>query len=154
MNQLEIQIASNSTALPENKDFQHWVDTVLSNPQEQHEVVIRIVDEKESAALNQQYRHKNGATNILSFPFEAPEHINSPLLGDLVICAPILEQQAIQQQKKLQHHWAHIVIHGLLHLCGYDHIDDTEAEEMEAKEIALLKQLNINNPYQENNTDE
>lgn len=149
MNQLEIQIASDSTALPDEKDFQNWVDTVLSTPDKPHEIVIRIVDEEESAALNQQYRHKSGATNVLSFPFEAPEPITSPLLGDLVICAPIIEHQAQEQQKKLKHHWAHIVIHGILHLCGYDHIDDDEAEEMETKEIALLKKLNINNPYHE-----
>ncbi|NOQ36457.1 MAG: rRNA maturation RNase YbeY [Methylococcaceae bacterium] len=154
MNQLEIQVASDSKALPDKSQFQNWVDTVLIDPDENTEIVIRIVDETESASLNQQYRHKNGATNVLSFPFEAPEHISTFLLGDLVICAPVIEQQAIDQQKPLDHHWAHIVIHGVLHLCGYDHLDETEAEEMEAKEIAFLKKLTISNPYQEKNTHE
>ncbi len=140
--------------MPDEKDFQSWVDTVLPDPDRPHEIVIRIVDEDESAALNQQYRHKSGSTNVLSFPFEAPAPIISPLLGDLVICAPVIERQAQKQQKLLNHHWAHIVIHGVLHLCGYDHIEDSEAEEMEAKEITLLEQLNINNPYQESNRDE
>lgn len=149
MNLLDIQIVSTSKKLPDNQHFQTWVDTVLNHPKDDIEIVIRVVDETESAKLNQQYRHKDAPTNVLSFPFEVPEPITSPLLGDLVICAPVIEQQAIQQQKPLLHHWAHIVIHGVLHLCGYDHINDTEAEEMEAKEIALLKKLNINNPYQE-----
>jgi probable rRNA maturation factor len=110
---------------------------------------VRIVDEQESAELNEQYRHKKGATNILSFPVEIPEGIDLNLLGDLVICAPVLEQEAQQQNKVLAHHWAHIIIHGVLHLLGYDHLDDEQAEDMENKEIALLQKLNIPNPYQQ-----
>ena len=144
MNQIEIQMASTSKKLPSEAQFQTWVDMVLKD---NNELVIRIVDQSESAELNQRYRHKRGATNILSFPFETPEMISSALLGDLVICAPIIEQQAKQQQKLLFHHWAHIVIHGVLHLCGYDHISDTEAQIMESKEITLLEKLSIRNPY-------
>ena len=95
----------------------------------------------------QQYRQKSGPTNILSFPFEAPEHIELNLLGDLVICAPVLEVEALEQQKDLYDHWAHIVIHGVLHLLGYDHITDEDALIMEEKEIYLLNELNIKNPY-------
>lgn len=146
MNPLEIQIASTSKKIPSERQFQTWVDTVLKD---NNEVVIRIVDCSESAELNQRYRHKCGATNILSFPFEVPEMISSLLLGDLVICAPIIEQQAEQQQKPLFHHWAHIVVHGVLHLYGYDHLSDAEARIMESKEITLLKKLSIRNPYQE-----
>jgi len=146
MNQLEIQIASKSKILPEKAQFQTWVDTVLTDD---NEIVIRLVDTAESATLNQRYRHKKGATNILSFPFDAPEIIASALLGDLIICAPLVEQQAQQQQKPLLHHWAHIVIHGVLHLLGYNHENDAEAYVMESKEIDLLKKLSIHNPYQE-----
>jgi len=146
MNSLEIQIASTSKKLPSKRQFQTWVGTVLKD---NNELVIRIVDCSESATLNQRYRHQCGATNVLSFPFEAPEMISSPLLGDLVICAPVIEQQAEQQQKPLFHHWAHIVVHGVLHLCGYDHLSDAEAQIMESKEITLLKKLSIRNPYQE-----
>ena len=110
---------------------------------------MRIVDEQESAELNEQYRHKSGPTNILSFPVDLPEGIELNLLGDLVICAPVLEKEALEQEKLLAHHWAHIIVHGVLHLLGYDHIDETQAELMENKEIAILNKLNINNPYRE-----
>ena len=115
-------------------------------------MVIRIVDEDESAQLNETYRHKVGATNVLSFPFEVPEGIELNLLGDLVVCAPVLAREAQEQNKPLMAHWAHIIIHGTLHLLGYDHIDDSDAREMEEKEIALLKTLSISNPYDDNFT--
>lgn len=146
---LDIQIASLSTHLPTSALLQHWVDTTLADYTDIFEVVIRIVDEPEMIELNQTYRHKTGATNILSFPFEAPEGVDLNLLGDLVVCAPVLESEALAQQKTLEHHWAHIVIHGLLHLLGHDHIDETEAELMETLEISILQKLCINNPYQE-----
>lgn len=149
MNYLDIQFATTVTDYPSEQQFQRWVDTVLSDPEHDSEVVIRLVDETESADLNQQYRHKSGPTNILSFPFEVPDGIEMDLLGDLVICAPLIAQEARQQQKVLEHHWAHITIHGILHLLGYDHIEDSEAEEMEALEIKFLNLLNIANPYQE-----
>ncbi|MCK5871740.1 MAG: rRNA maturation RNase YbeY [Methylococcales bacterium] len=149
MTLLEIQQISQHSNLPTEAQFQYWVDSVLSAHSEEFEIVIRIVNESESAALNQQYRHKKGATNILSFPFEVPDNISMNLLGDLVICAPVIEQEARAQHKELLNHWAHLVIHGVLHLLGYDHLETVEAEEMEAKEIAFLKTININNPYQE-----
>ena len=147
MNWLEIQTEYESTNQPSETQLQAWIDIALKDYGKESELVIRIVDAEESADLNQQYRHKSGPTNILSFPFEAPEHIELNLLGDLVICAPVLEAEALEQQKNLHDHWAHIVIHGVLHLLGYDHITDEDALIMEEKEIYLLSELNIKNPY-------
>lgn len=149
MNSVEIQTIFESAGQPSEAHIQLWVDTALEEVNHDTEIVVRIVDEQESAELNEQYRHKQGATNILSFPVEIPEGIDLNLLGDLVICAPVLEQEAQQQNKVLAHHWAHIIIHGVLHLLGYDHLDDEQAEDMENKEIALLQKLNIPNPYQQ-----
>lgn len=152
MNQLELQIETNTVALadlPSEEQFQTWIDASLADQDKEFEVVIRLVDEPESAQLNQEYRGKSGATNVLSFTFEVPNGLELNLLGDLVICAPLVKKEALEQHKPIEHHWAHLVIHGVLHLRGYDHIDETEADEMEAKEIAILKQLNIPNPYQE-----
>jgi probable rRNA maturation factor len=152
MNYLELQIATESTDYPSEEQFQQWLDAALSGFEEEGadaEVVIRLVDDAESAELNQQYRHKEGSTNILSFPFEAPEGMELDLLGDLVICAPIIAKEALEQNKQTLHHWAHITVHGVLHLLGYDHIEDQDAEQMEALEIEILNTLNIANPYLE-----
>ncbi len=146
MNTVEIQIASNSEKIPKPEQFQDWVDSALKTKQK-HEVVIRIVDEDEMCQFNQQYRNKSGLTNILSFPAELPEICNSALLGDLLICAPVVENEAKQQQKPLVNHWAHLTIHGLLHLTGHDHIIEAEAEKMETLEIQILSSLHIQNPY-------
>lgn len=149
MNQIEIQTVFASESLPDQQQIQRWVDAALEDYNQDTEIVVRIVGEQESAELNEQYRHKSGPTNILSFPVDVPEGIELDLLGDLVICAPVLEKEALEQNKALMHHWAHIVVHGVLHLLGYDHIDDNEAELMENKEIAILNKLHINNPYTE-----
>ncbi|MBY6033513.1 rRNA maturation RNase YbeY [Marinobacter daepoensis] len=117
------------------------------------EVTIRIVDNQESRELNHQYRGKDKPTNVLSFPFEAPAGITVPLAGDLVICAPVVEQEAREQQKAPDAHWAHMVVHGMLHLQGYDHIEDKDAEVMEALEIRLLSQLGFANPYEAEETE-
>ena len=148
MNIIDIQRIFDSPNQPTDTQLELWVNTVLAKAEEELELTIRIVDETESAQLNETYRHKNGATNILSFPFEVPDGIELNLLGDLVICAPVLEREAAEQNKPLYNHWAHIVIHGTLHLLGYDHIDDADAEEMESKEIELLQTLSIPNPYE------
>lgn len=145
---VDIQIASAATQMPSSSLFLHWVNTALADTQQTScEVVIRIVDEPEMTELNQTYRHKTGATNILSFPFEAPAGVELNLLGDLVACAPVIEREAQQQGKLLEHHWAHIITHGLLHLLGYDHEQETDAESMETLEINILKKLDIDNPY-------
>ncbi|MFD1622170.1 rRNA maturation RNase YbeY [Thalassotalea marina] len=145
--QLDLQIAIDEKNLPSAEDFQRWVDVALSAASSPFELTIRVVDSQESQALNSQYRGKDKPTNVLSFPFEVPEGVEINLLGDLIICAPVVEQEAIEQRKKTNDHWAHMVIHGCLHLLGYDHIDDDEAEEMEALEIEKLNMLAINNPY-------
>jgi probable rRNA maturation factor len=149
VNQVEIQAVFESPGQPDPQQIQLWVDTALADYGQDTEIVVRIVGEQESAELNEQYRHKSGPTNILSFPVDVPEGIELDLLGDLVICAPVVEKEALEQGKALERHWAHIIVHGVLHLLGYDHIDDDEAELMENKEIAILHKLHINNPYLE-----
>ncbi len=151
MNYIEIQTVFASEGQPDRQQIQLWIDTALEGYDQDTEIVVRIVDEQESAALNEQYRHKAGPTNSLSFPVDLPEAIELDLLGDLVICAPVLAKEALEQDKILSHHWAHIIVHGVLHLLGYDHIDDAEAELMETKEIAILNKLHIQNPYTEVN---
>lgn len=152
MNYLELQIVTAATGCPDEQQFQQWLDLVMAERDGDTEVVIRLVDEAEIAELNSEYRHKSGPTNVLSFPFEAPPGLQLDLLGDIVICAPVITQEAIAQNKLPEHHWAHITIHGLLHLLGYDHIQDQDAEQMEALEIEILKKLSIANPYLEEST--
>ncbi len=147
---VDLQNASSLTHLPNEAQFQQWAETALAQRSEDSELSIRIVDETESQTLNAQYRNKDNPTNVLSFPFELPDGIELPLLGDLVICAPVVMREAEEQQKKSLDHWAHMTIHGILHLLGYDHIEDSEAEEMESLEITLLATLNIANPYELN----
>lgn len=142
---LDLQIACDEKT-PSQADFENWVATAIA-AMDEAEITIRLVDKNEITELNDQYRHQNKATNVLSFPAELPDHIDLPLLGDLVICAAVVIEEAAQQQKNTADHWAHMVIHGTLHLLGYDHVDDDEAEIMEALEIKLLAKLGIDNPY-------
>ena len=144
---LDLQIACESNVLPTEEQFQLWVNTALQPYNKPFELTVRLVKSQESQQLNQQYRNKDKPTNVLSFPFEVPDGIELDLLGDLVICASIVEQEAQQQNKAIQSHWAHMVIHGCLHLLGYDHISEQEAQEMEGLEIKLLTGLDIANPY-------
>jgi len=137
--------------LPSDAQFQLWVDTALAHvsnePQQDFELTIRLVNQEESQQLNMQYRGKDKPTNVLSFPFEVPEGVELNLLGDLIICIEVMKQEAQDQNKALFDHWAHLVIHGCLHLVGFDHISDSEAVEMESIEIAVLEKLGIDNPY-------
>ncbi|MDD1611642.1 MAG: rRNA maturation RNase YbeY [Methylococcaceae bacterium] len=148
---IDIQRVFKSPGQPDRRQIIKWVDKALEESGQSYACVIRIVDEQESAELNNQYRRKQGPTNVLSFPFEWPEGPDevgeATLLGDLVICAPVVEREAVEQHKQLSDHWAHMIIHGLLHLLGYDHIVESDAEEMETKEIAILNKLQIENPY-------
>ncbi|GAB3484473.1 rRNA maturation RNase YbeY [Marinomonas epiphytica] len=145
---LDLQIAcENTERLPSLDDFQLWAEQALPDGDTSYEVTIRLVDVEESHELNHQYRGKDKPTNVLSFPFEVPEGIELPLLGDLVVCKQVVEEEAIAQQKNLLHHWAHMIIHGILHLRGYDHIKEDEAEEMEGIETQLLAELSIPDPY-------
>jgi probable rRNA maturation factor len=135
--------------LPASRSFQRWVDAALRGAKRRNaaELSIRIVDAKEGRKLNHEYRHKDYATNVLSFPAELPPGIVLPLIGDLVICAPVVKRESKEQRKIANDHWAHMTVHGVLHLLGYDHIDDAEAEAMEALETRILAGLGIADPY-------
>ncbi len=144
---VDLQPVFEGPGVPESAQFQAWAELAWQG-EDPSEVTIRIVDAEEGRALNHQYRGKDKPTNVLSFPFEAPAGITVPLAGDLVICAPVVKLEAQEQHKVPVAHWAHMVVHGMLHLQGYDHIEDKEAEAMEALEIRLLAQLGFDNPYQ------
>lgn len=146
---VEVQRASRLPDLPEDAWLARCVRAALGQREGRVEVVVRIVDEAEAATLNARYRGRAGAPNVLAFPFEGPEHLNSPLLGDIVICAPRLESEAREQGKALAAHWAHLVVHGTLHLLGYDHQDATQALVMEAQETRILAELGFADPYAE-----
>lgn len=143
---VDLQNVFEGPGVPEESLFRAWAQAAWLG-QEPSEVTIRIVDIEEGQALNHQYRGKDKPTNVLSFPFEAPAGITVPLAGDLVICAPVVEGETREQLKEPTTHWAHMVVHGMLHLQGYDHIDDEDAEAMEALEIRLLAQFGFGNPY-------
>ncbi|MBT0721641.1 rRNA maturation RNase YbeY [Tatumella sp. TA1] len=146
---LDLQnVCAAAQGLPSEEQFHRWLTAAVSPFQAISEVTIRLVDEAESHELNHTWRGKDKPTNVLSFPFEAPPGIEDfPLLGDLIICRQVVEQEAVEQQKSLEAHWAHMVIHGSLHLLGYDHIDDDEAEEMEALETEIMLALGYPDPY-------
>lgn len=154
---VELQNPYEFDNLPALSAIQTWCLSALQADEvpNQSSVLLRVVDEAESAELNQSYRQKNGATNVLSFVNDIPACMHGiPELeaelthwGDLVICAPVVAQEAAQQHKTATAHWAHMVVHGMLHLQGYDHLEDTEAERMEAIETRVLKNLGFANPY-------
>lgn len=145
--ELELQIATQAKTLPHPAQFREWVRITFSHQLDTAEMTIRIVDEKESSELNERYRHKLGPTNVLSFPYSPIPGIASRLLGDIVICAPIVEKEAEEQGKSLIAHWAHMVVHGCLHLLGFDHELNDEAEKMESIETDILVRLGFPPPY-------
>ncbi|KJJ97446.1 rRNA maturation factor [Pseudomonas sp. 21] len=148
MLELDLQVASESAGLPSEAEFRTWCELALRQRQNDSELTIRLVDETEGRELNKTWRHKDYATNVLSFPADVPDELlDIPLLGDLVICAPVVTREAAEQGKSAEAHWAHLVIHGCLHLLGYDHIEDEEAEEMEGLERELLAELGHPDPY-------
>jgi probable rRNA maturation factor len=144
---LDIQRASTSTQLPAERSLRRWARLALGEDAGSVSLVLRLVDEAEIRALNRDFRGCDRPTNVLSFPFEAPPGVASRLLGDLVLCAPVIESEARAQGKSSQAHWAHMVVHGVLHLLGYDHRDDREALAMEARERHLLATLGFPDPY-------
>jgi len=145
--EVDVQIACDEDGLPGPGSLRTWALAALGDRREDAELTIRIVDEAEIERLNQSYRHKPGATNVLSFPFEAPAGVELALLGDIVICAPVVRREALEQSKSVSSHWAHMVVHGALHLLGFDHQQACEAQEMEAMETRIMKRLGFGDPY-------
>ena len=149
---LDVQLGDDiedSPALPTDEQLQRWAEAALAGRTtfDEPELTIRLVSEEESQTLNHEYRGKDKPTNVLSFPFEAPPEVPLELLGDLVICIAVVEQEAGEQDKTSEAHWAHMVVHGCLHLLGYDHIKDDEAEEMEGLERQILDSMGYPDPY-------
>jgi probable rRNA maturation factor len=145
---IDLENASKSFTVPPLDSFYQWAATALENVRETAELSIRIVDTEEGARLNEHWRNRAGPTNVLSFPANLPDVVDLPLLGDLVICAPVVSREAAEHAKEEMAHWAHLVIHGILHLIGYDHIEEKDAIVMEAMETRLLKRLGYRDPYQ------
>ncbi len=144
--EVDLSLGLEAEGLPTEDDFTRWAATVL--PPGHWNLSIRLVDAEEGQALNAQYRHKDYPTNVLSFPAELPDGVELPLLGDLVLCVPVVEREAAEQGKPLLHHWAHLTIHGVLHLLGHDHLQEDEAAAMEALEVQALARLGIPDPYE------
>ena len=145
---IDLQNVSNSLSVPDIQLITDWVNSALTADYGVLEQTIRIVDEIESQQLNKAYRAQDKPTNVLSFPSDDSSYLDYVHLGDLVICAPIVDQESQQQKKPLLAHWAHMVVHGMLHLQGFDHIEDEDALKMEALEIEILAKLGHTNPYQ------
>ena len=139
---ITVQFISAETSVPTENELINWASSALDG--KEGEVTIRITDEDEMRFLNQKWRNIDEPTNVLSFPLH---DAGASLFGDIVVCAPVLRQEAVKQAKSLDAHWAHIIIHGILHLMGYDHTDEKDAEIMETKETALLQDLGFPNPY-------
>jgi len=149
---LDLQLAcEDNSELPTEEQLNLWATAALTSRTdiEEPELTVRIVDEEESQQLNFEYRGKDKPTNVLSFPFEAPAHVPLPLLGDLIVCKQVVAHEATEQGKTSEAHWAHMIVHGCLHLLGYDHIEDEEAEEMEGIERIVLADLGFEDPYKD-----
>ena len=144
---VDVQYAIDWPDLPDEGHLKLWANTALEDLKENAELTIRIVGEDEGTKLNEQWRKSQGPTNVLSFTHEAETEIAPNLLGDIVVCAPVVAREAKEQDKDIDAHWAHMVIHGVLHLNGFDHIKPEDADCMESLEIKILKELNYNNPY-------
>ena len=149
---VEVQVAPGLADVPAPADIAGWVDSVLAELGESRDVTVSlsVVDEGESRRLNRDYRGKDRPTNVLSFPMGLD--VASPpgeplLLGDIVLCAPVVAAEAVAQSKAAADHWAHLVVHGVLHLAGYDHVDDAEAADMERLEKSILAKGGIADPY-------
>ena len=147
--QVHVGYAVPRAGLPSALSFRRWVAAALRGARRRKpaELAIRIVGADEGRALNRDYRGKDYPTNVLSFPAELPPGLRLPLIGDLAICAPVVLREAAEQGKPARDHWAHLTVHGVLHLLGYDHVDDRDAEAMEALETRILASLGIAAPY-------
>jgi len=145
--QVDVEDASAMSGVPATPDLVRWAVTALATSLREGELSIRIVGETEGATLNEQYRHKHGATNVLSFPAQLPHGVPVDAFGDLVICAPVVVREAAEQGKPPDAHWAHMVVHGCLHLLGFDHEDEAAAAAMEPLETDILRRLGYPDPY-------
>jgi probable rRNA maturation factor len=148
---ITVQYAADKKLAPAKTQICKWAEQALAGHTDKTDVTIRIVDSNEMATLNSTYRKKSGPTNVLSFPIDLPDEVLStcPFLGDIVICAEVVNREAAEQHKSQQSHWAHMVVHGIFHLLGYDHEKDDEADKMEAMEIAVMRKLGFANPYED-----
>lgn len=147
---IAVQNAASSSSIPSTKELKQWTKAVLQKKMPRAEITVRIVEKDEMRQLNHTYRHKDKPTNVLSFPFEVPKgvELDVPVLGDIVICADVVKEEALEQGKSEKAHWAHMLVHGILHLLGYDHEDNHDAEIMESEEIVILHSLGFLNPYE------
>jgi len=150
---IEMSVSENLDAeeedIPDAALVQQWAEKACLCD-DQVITSVQIVSQDEMRELNNTWRGKNSPTNVLSFPMQSPDEVDLKILGDLALCADVINTEARQQHKPAQAHWAHMVVHGMLHLQGYDHIDEHQADEMEALEIRILDQLGFDNPYLEN----
>ena len=142
-----VQRASAASGVPPSGKLTRWAEAALAGRSEGAQMTVRVVDEAEGAALNARYRRRTGATNVLAFAFDAPELPSVAILGDVVVCAPVAAREAREQSKRLDAHWAHLVVHGTLHLLGYGHDEIDSAREMEAIEREVLDRLGYCDPY-------
>ena len=149
--ELEIQRATTSTNTPIDEQFQLWINAVPTKLDHVSRFTIRIVDEEEARRFNRDYRNKDYATNVLSFRTELPDNLPAEIrqcqLGDILICAPVVVRESLEQQRSEADHWAHLTIHGVLHLLGHDHEQPDEAAAMESLETEILRKLGVSDPY-------
>ena len=146
---VDIQLADGSAETPDAQQIRGWIAAVFTTLERSPlALTVRVVGEEEMTKLNQRYRGRNQPTNVLSFPIESLPRICADLLGDIVVCGPVVNREAVIQHKPPMDHWAHMVVHGLLHLFGYDHESDQDAMAMEALEKSVLEGLGYSDPYQ------
>lgn len=149
---VELQVATvDQEGIPTEETLEKWAQTALEigGRNTDAELTVRIVGCDEIRALNGIYRHKDKPTNILSFPFECPPEVDLPLIGDLIVCLEVLKKEAAEQKKTVEEHFAHLIVHGCLHLIGYDHIEETDAKIMEPLEVKAVKALGYDDPYKD-----
>jgi probable rRNA maturation factor len=146
---IHVECVSSDTSVPATRSVRTWVRAALAQRRDDAELSVRIVDEEEMRELNSRYRNKNHPTNVLAFPAGIAPELGLPLLGDIVVCAPVVRREALEQNKPARAHWAHMLIHGTLHLLGHDHVRPRQASVMETLEIRILESLGFPDPYLE-----
>jgi probable rRNA maturation factor len=147
--QVDIQTAC-SEPVPGEEDIRRWIEAALSPHRDEAEVSVRLVGEPEMTELNTSYRQQHKSTNVLSFPADLPSDVSHPLLGDIIVCAAVVAREATEQNKPAIAHWTHMLVHGSLHLIGYDHVESEDAQVMESLETTILQSLGCPCPYDSN----